>query len=179
MAARSAGGRSESEANADTSEGMCRLGIEVLELRDVLLVLPRLQANLAYKLHGREGQATVDEYQGARVGRVDHHRVHARRGDRIVEPDVGIARPVAVHPDSRRQIHGRELPSRDRAVAVARQIHGELELVPRADDSTNRAVAEPRDRAVHPADGDRGDRKEIGRASCRERGWVRGGWDML
>src|SRR5437870_6162485 len=85
MAARSAGGRSESEANADTSEGMCRLGIEVLELRDVLLVLPRLQANLAYKLHGREGQATVDEYQGARVGRVDHHRVHARRGDRIVE----------------------------------------------------------------------------------------------
>src|SRR5438552_9616856 len=81
MAARSAGGRSESEANADTSEGMCRLGIEVLELRDVLLVLPRLQANLAYKLHGREGEATVDEYQGARVSRVDHHRPHARRGE--------------------------------------------------------------------------------------------------
>src|SRR2546421_12323469 len=40
-------------------------------------------------LHGREGEATVDEYQGARVGRVDHHRVHARRRDRIVEPDVG------------------------------------------------------------------------------------------
>src|SRR5207244_13593143 len=76
-----------------------------------------------------------------------------------MEPDVGVSRFVAVHADSRRQIHGRELPSRDRAVAVARQIHGELELVPRADDGTNRAVAEPRDLAVHPADGDRGDRK--------------------
>src|SRR3989442_13715304 len=70
MAARSAGGRSESEANPDTSEGMCRLGIEVLELRDVLLVLPRLQANLAYKLHGPEGEATLDDYQGPRLGRV-------------------------------------------------------------------------------------------------------------
>src|SRR2546427_9475083 len=83
MAPRSAGGRSESEANADTSEGMCRLGIEVLELRDVLLVLPRLQANLAYELHGREGEATVDECQGARVGRVDHHaRPGIRQRDR-------------------------------------------------------------------------------------------------
>src|SRR5213593_4987737 len=83
MAPRSAGGRSESEANADTSEGMCRLEIEVLELRDVLLVLPRLQANLAYKLHGREGEATVDEYQGARVGRVDHHGSHVRRAGSV------------------------------------------------------------------------------------------------
>src|SRR5437879_13587197 len=100
MAARSAGGRSESEANADTSEGMCRRGMEVLELRNVLLVLPRLQANLAYKLHGREGHATVDEYQGARAGRVDHLRLHARRRDRIVEPAVCTAGEVPIQPHS-------------------------------------------------------------------------------
>src|SRR6058998_1567924 len=159
MAARSAGGRSESEANADTSEGMCRLGIEVLELRDVLLVLPRLQANLAYKLHGREGEATVDEYQGARVGRVDHHGSHVRRAGSVVEPDVGVGRLVAVDPDSRREIHDGELPPRNRAVAVARQVHGGLEFVPRADNRTERAVPETWERAVHPADGDRRDRE--------------------
>src|SRR6266571_5237526 len=142
MAARSAGGRSESEANADTSEGMCRLGVEVLELRDVLLVLPRLQANLAYELHGREGEATVDECQGARVGRVDHHGSHVRRGGSVVEPDVGVGRLVAVDPDSRREIHDGELPPRNRAVAVARQVHGELEFVSRADKGTERAVPE-------------------------------------
>src|SRR5438034_1592276 len=125
MAARSAGGRSESEANADTSEGMCRLGIEVLELRDVLLVLPRLQANLAYKLHGREGETTVDEYQGARVGRVDHHCPHVRRAGSVIEPDVGVGRLVVVDPDSRREVHDGELPPRNRAVAVARQVHGD------------------------------------------------------
>src|SRR5438477_4265555 len=115
MAARWAGGASESEANADTSEGMCRLGIEVLELRDVLLVLPRLQANLAYKLHGREGETTVDEYQGARVGRVDHHCPHVRRAGSVIEPDVGVGRLVVVDPDSRREVHDGELPPRNRA----------------------------------------------------------------
>src|SRR6266508_3485472 len=158
IAARS-GGRSESEPDADTSEDMSRLGIEVLELRDVLLVLPRLQANLAYKLHGREGEATVDEYQGARVGRVDHHGSHARRGDGVIEPDVRVARFVTVDPDSRREINDREFPPCDRAVAVARQIHGELELVARADYGPEGPVAEPRYLAVHPAHGDRGNGK--------------------
>src|SRR5207245_2126985 len=127
MAARSAGGRSESEANADTSEGMCRLGIEVLELRDVLLVLPRLQANLAYKLHGREGEAAVHEHQRSRVRGVDHHRPDGGRA--VPEADVGVARLVTVDPDPGGDIHEDELPPCHRAIAVARQIHGELEPI--------------------------------------------------
>src|SRR5213078_3079997 len=120
MAARSAGGRSESEPNADTSEGMGRLGIEAGERRRERLVLACLQANLAYQLDGREGEAAVHEDQGAGVGRA------------VIEPDVSIGRLVAVDPDSGGDIYEDEPPPRHCAIAVALQIHGALEVVPRA-----------------------------------------------
>src|SRR5437016_14123551 len=110
MAARSAGVPSESEPNADASEGMCRLGIEVREPRDVGLVLARLQANLAYELHRREGESTIHEHYGARVRGVDHDCPDV--GRTVVESDVGVHRLVAVHPDSGRDIHQDELPDR-------------------------------------------------------------------
>src|SRR5881392_4318799 len=149
MAARSAGGRSESEPNADTSEGMGRLGIEAGERRRERLVLACLQANLAYQLDGREGEAAVHEDQGAGVGRVDHHRPDVGRA--VIEPDVSIGRLVAVDPDSGGDIYEDEPPPRHCAIAVALQIHGELEVVPRAGGGAQRPVPKAWHGAMHPA----------------------------
>src|SRR5882762_488284 len=137
IAARS-DGRSESKPNADTSEGMCRLGIKVRELRDVALVLTRLQANLAYQLHRREGESAVHEHQGPCVRRVDHHGADARRRGAVMEPDVRILRFVAVDPDASGQVHEYELPTRHGAIAVCVEIHGELELIPRTEGRAKR-----------------------------------------
>src|SRR5256885_14838562 len=90
MAARSAGAPSESDPNADPSEGMGRLGIEVRELRDVGLVLARLQANLAYEPHRREGESTIHEHYGTRVRGVDHDCPGG--GRTVIESDVGVHR---------------------------------------------------------------------------------------
>src|SRR2546421_11856161 len=155
MAARSAGVPSESEPNADTSEGMCRLGIEVRELRGEGLAPARLQANLAHELHGREGESAVDEHHGTGIGGVDHHRPRARRA--VVEPDVRTVRLVTIDPDSGGDIDEGELPPCDRAIAVTPQIHGEFEVVTRARCRPQGAVPEPRNGAVHPAHRDRGD----------------------
>src|SRR5438876_4596057 len=57
-------------------------------------------------------------------------------------------------------------PPRNRAVAVARQVHGELEFVPRADNGTERAVPETWERAVHP----RSEERRVGKEG-RSRWW--------
>src|SRR2546428_431373 len=138
MAARSAGGgaaravdRSESEPDADTSEDMCRLGIEAGELRDVALVLAGLQAELPHELHGSQAESAVHENQGTCIGRVDHHGAHARERGAVMEPDVRILRFIADDPDASRQVHEHELPTRHVAIAVCVEIHGELEPIPR------------------------------------------------
>src|SRR2546426_11256850 len=157
MAARPAGAPQESEPNADPSEGMCRFGIEVRELRDVGLVLARLQANLAYELHRREGESTIHEHYGARVRGVDHDCPGG--GRTVIESDVRIHRLVAVDPDSGRDIHQDELPARNRTIAVAFEIHGEFEVVPSARSGAQRTVTKAWHSAMHPAHRDRGDRE--------------------
>src|SRR5207244_12148975 len=76
IAARSAGGGAarssvslESEPDAETSEDMGRLGIEVRELRDEGLVLARLKPNRAPELHGRQGEARQPTHHAPRMGR--------------------------------------------------------------------------------------------------------------
>src|SRR2546429_2494597 len=148
IAARS-GGRSESEPDAEASEDMCRLGIEVRELRGEGLVLARLQANLAHELYRREGESTIHEHYGARVRRVDHDCPGG--GRTVIESDVGIHRLVAVDPDSGRDIHQDELPARNRTIAVAFEIHGEFEVVPSARSGAQRTVTKAWHSAMHPA----------------------------
>src|SRR5207248_440713 len=158
IAARSgAGGSSEAEPDADTSEDMCRLGIEARELRDVALILARLQANLAYQLDDGEREAAVHEHESTGVGGVDHDRPRRRRT--VVEPDVRIARLVVVDTDSGGEVQENELPPCHRAIAVTAQVHGEFELVSGAGGRPQGAVAEARNGAVHPAHRDRRNRE--------------------
>src|SRR5207302_1309944 len=152
IAARS-GGRSEAESDAEPSEDMSRLGIETRELRDVALILARLQANLAHQLHDGEREAAVHEHEGTGVGGVDHDRPRRRRT--VIEPDVRIVRLIAVHSDSGGEVQEDELPPRHRAITVTAQVHGEFELISGPGGRPQRAVAEPRNGAVHPADRDR------------------------
>src|SRR2546429_3473397 len=142
---------------ADASEGMSRLGIEAGDPGELGRVLPRLQANLAYELHRREGESTIHEHYGARVRGVDHDCPGGGRS--VIESDVGVHRLVAVDPDSGRDIHQDELPARNRAIAVAFEIHGEFEVVPRARSGAQRTVTKAWHRAMHPAHRDRGDRE--------------------
>src|SRR5438552_8186216 len=151
---------SESEPDADASEDMRRLRIEVREPGEVGLILACLQANLAYQVHGREGEATIHECHGAGIGRIDHHGPRVRRVEGVVvEPDVRVLGLVVVHADSRRDVQQRELPPRHGAIAVRLEIHGELELVPLTERGTERAVPEPRHGAMHPAHRERGHRE--------------------
>src|SRR2546421_260690 len=153
--ARGAGGSTESKPNADPPEARGPFGIEARELRAVGLALARLQANLAYEPHRREGESTIHEHYGTRVRGVDHDCPGG--GRTVIESDVGIHRLVAVDPDSGRDIHQDELPARNRTIAVAFEIHGEFEVVTRARSGAQRTVTKAWHGAMHPAHRDRGD----------------------
>src|SRR5439155_5580750 len=166
MAARSAGGgaarscsRSESEPNADASEDMPRLGIEIPERGSKALVLPSLEPELRHEFHRGEIEATVPEQDLARVVRIDDDGPHARGCRSIVECDARLTRRIVVDAKPRRDVDQHELPAGHGAVVVRPKVHAERKLVTREKRRTQGAVLDPRQRAVHPAHGDRRDGK--------------------
>src|SRR2546430_1206877 len=144
MAARSAGGGgarstgggaarwcgcSEAEPDADSSEDMPRLGIEIPERGDEALVFPGLEPELRHEFHHGETEPAVDEQDLACVVRIDDDRPHARGGRSIVEADTRSARRIVVDAEPRPDIDQYELPAGDGAVGVRPKGHAERELV--------------------------------------------------
>src|SRR6266550_2821979 len=152
--ARSIASRSEPEPDAEPSEDMSRLGIEIPERGREALILPGLEAQLRHQFHRGEIEPAVHEQDLPRVVRIDDDGRHARRGRSIVEADTRLARRIVVDPEPRRDVHQHELPACHGAVVVRPEVHAERELVTAEKRSAQGAVLKPRQRAVHPTHGD-------------------------
>src|SRR2546430_13632393 len=148
MAARSAGGRSESEPNADASEGMPRLRIEIPERGSETLILPGLEPELRHEFHRGEIDPAVHEQYFAGAARIDHDGSHARWP--VVEANVRLTGSVVVDAQSRRHVEQRELPAHDRAAVVGPHVHPELELSTGNGRRRHRAGMDARERPRHP-----------------------------